>query len=129
MTSRTLRDRLADAQVITVPRGAVGTAGSEPATSCTQGRRAARLRYVPWSGELLRPGRWDSRPDMPVTLLTQVISLRGAINPFGCRATAHHVELAGIEPAASSLRRKRATNCAIAPSHRSGLAVRPGLSG
>jgi hypothetical protein len=26
----------------------VGTAGFEPATSCSQSRRAAKLRYVPW---------------------------------------------------------------------------------
>ena len=28
----------------------VGTAGFEPATSCSQSRRAAKLRYVPVSG-------------------------------------------------------------------------------
>ena len=31
----------------------VGAAGFEPATSCSQSRRAARLRYAPTSPELL----------------------------------------------------------------------------
>jgi hypothetical protein len=38
----------------------VGTAGFEPATSCSQSRRAAKLRYVPVSGWAWASYRWCS---------------------------------------------------------------------
>lgn len=45
-----------------------------------------RLPRSRWSGKVFRSGRLDSRRMLPVTLLSLVIS------PFGCRASACHVE-------------------------------------
>ena len=45
------------------PGPSVGTAGFEPATSCSQSRRAAKLRYVPLT--VMAPQRRPTDPQLP----------------------------------------------------------------
>lgn len=66
--------------------------------------RATGLLTRNWSGELFPPGRLDSRRVAPVTVCEQVD------RPCtGCRAMAHHVEVAEIESARQRVRSAPAT--------------------
>ena len=46
----------------------VGLAGFGPAASSSRTKRATKLRHNPWSSELFRPGRLDSRRVLPVAV-------------------------------------------------------------